>query len=514
MDPMILALRSLRRRLLLVQWARVSVTALLYMFCLACVWLVLTRLFPRLGDPQWVAVGLAFAGLVGASAWAVWRRPSLLKAALEADKRLGLEERLTSSLQLSDQDGPMVQAVHDDARQQLERLNYQREFPLSAPRSVRWLAVPLILYMAGYVLLPTFDLFGHEKRIAEAKAKEAAVRVEAERLREAVRPLREAAELGRADLDGLVKSIESIALGLEKGEVTEKQAVARITNLAKELHERREKLGVQQQTPQDQPDLSKFSITKDMATNFQKGNYAEAAQKLGELKEKLKSDQQSGEEKKKLANELKQLSNLMGGDSSELGKALAELASSMELEEGEGSVAEMEKLELSIEDIQSLLEQLDQMKKCEGKLAECKKKLYCAKCGGMCKGGDCKGVGFLLGEGNGFGEGLGMRGPGRGRGNRIGELPEVDGQYDAQLLPGDMTKGKILAGIMQRAAPTEEAESTIEYTEQALIQVKQQTEEALTREEIPAGAREFVRQYFGSLEPEGQESQTPETSQQ
>ena len=33
-----------------------------------------------------------------ASAWAVWRRPTLLQTAIEADRRLDLDERLTSSL--------------------------------------------------------------------------------------------------------------------------------------------------------------------------------------------------------------------------------------------------------------------------------------------------------------------------------------------------------------------------------------------------------------------------------
>ncbi len=70
------------------------------------------------------------------------------------------------------------------------------------------------------------------------------------------------------------------------------------------------------------------------------------------------------------------------------------------------------------------------------------------------------------------------------------------------MLPGEMTKGKVLASIMRHAAPDENAESTVEYVSEALIQVQQQAEQALTKEEIPPGSREFVRQYFGSLEPE------------
>ena len=122
----------------------------------------------------------------------------------------------------------------------------------------------------------------------------------------------------------------------------------------------------------------------------------------------------------------------------------------------------------------------------------------------MCKGaGQCKGSGM----------GLGLRGPGRGQGNRIGELPKVTTSTDPSLAPGDMTKGKILATIMQRAAPQDGEHATIDYSQQAIVQIQQQSEEALTKEEIPAGAKEFVRQYFGSLEPDNQRAQpTPVTA--
>jgi hypothetical protein len=47
-----------------------------------------------------VAIIVAVGGILFATAFAIWRRPCLLKAALDADRRLGLQERLTSSLQL------------------------------------------------------------------------------------------------------------------------------------------------------------------------------------------------------------------------------------------------------------------------------------------------------------------------------------------------------------------------------------------------------------------------------
>jgi hypothetical protein len=65
-----------------------------------------------------------------------------------------------------------------------------------------------------------------------------------------------------------------------------------------------------------------------------------------------------------------------------------------------------------------------------------------------------------------------------------------------------MTPGKVLSSIMKHSAPDEDQEATAEYVSETIIEVQQAAEEALTKEEIPQGSKEFVRQYFGSLEPE------------
>mgnify|MGYP000218509915 FL=1 len=100
------------------------------------------------------------------------------------------------------------------------------------------------------------------------------------------------------------------------------------------------------------------------------------------------------------------------------------------------------------------------------------------------------------------GSGQGMGGPGSGRGGNVGELPEVQAGLSPTFLPGEMTPGKVLSSIMKHNAPDEDPEATAEYVSQTIIEVQQAAEEALTKEEIPQGSKEFVRQYFGSLEPD------------
>lgn len=84
----------------------------------------------------------------------------------------------------------------------------------------------------------------------------------------------------------------------------------------------------------------------------------------------------------------------------------------------------------------------------------------------------------------------------------MGELPDVQSSFTPTTLPGEMTPGKVLSSIVQHNAPDEDPEATAEFVSDTIIEVQQAAEEALTKEEIPQGSKEFVRQYFGSLEPE------------
>ncbi len=494
MDPLVTALHTIRRRLLITRWTRFTVNALIAASIASLVWLLLTRLFPALGGSELVAATFAVAAVVGATIWTAWKRPSLLNTALEADRRLGLKERITSSLELADSDAPMVRELHADARTQLARLDVRREFPFATPRAIRWLAIPLVLFLLGYVLLPEFDLFNFRERQAEAKARDTAVRVEAERLLAAVQPLRELPAPVDGKFEGIAEGVERIAEGLEAGQVTEKQAVARLANLAKLLEQEREKLAAETPIPKLNGDTAKLSMAKDVANNIQNGDFGKAGEKLQELMQKLKAGELSQESQDQLESDLNELAKMLGGKDSMLGEALADIAAGLKMDDKAALQAALEKLDLSLDDLKSLMAQMEKLRLAQLKCSECEKKLYCAECQGICKG-TCSGSKFAVGP-------YGLRGPGRGRGNQIGELPDVNASYDPKMLPGDMTKGKILASIMQRAAPSEGADSTVEYSEQALVQVKQQAEEALTREEIPPGSREFVRQYFGSLEPE------------
>ena len=150
----------------------------------------------------------------------------------------------------------------------------------------------------------------------------------------------------------------------------------------------------------------------------------------------------------------------------------------------------------------SLLGPSEYCRNCGTKLAECKNGGECTEhdgdhsCSGVCSS--------CAGSGAGFGTGLGMGGPGRGQGNQVGELPETMVGFQPSKPGGPLTKGRMLADVLQKALPEGEAQPTVEYISGAFVEMQQAAEQALTQQEIPRGSKEFVRQYFGAIEPEKQ----------
>ncbi len=533
MPPLMQRLHALRRHIWLGQGLRYAVNALLVAGIAACVWLLAARLFALPGDAAIVASLLFAAGFVAAIGWAIYKRPDIKQAALAADLRLGLRERLTSSLELQGAEGPMVEAVHRDALHHAMNLDAREQFPLVPPRTLRWVAVPVILFGLGYMFLPEFDLFGHQEREAQAKVQLAARELKAKKLSNTAKALKPADPAATEPLARTAQEIESIAEQLRHGEMTEKQAIAKLSNLQDTLATRREALQSSMALPKFPGDASKFGPTKGMADDLANGRAAAAAQKAKELKKKLAEGTLGEDEKKKIAEELKKMSEMLGKNSKigeALAQALAEAGQNLDANSLDGALSAMEDMQLSLEDLASALEQMAKMDAAMAELGEWKQDLmgpsqYCRDCGkklkpcknpgncksecggdhecaGACSAGQCSGSGrgaYRAGIAVSFGNGMG--GPGQGRGSQVGELPDAGGDFKPTVAPGSMTKGKMLANILQKGAPETGGEATAEFVPGAFVEVQQQAENALTKEEIPDGAKEFVRQYFGAIDP-------------
>jgi hypothetical protein len=556
MSPLLQSMHQVRKRLLLQQLVRYSVNCLLAAFVACCILLIMTRLFPTL-DAGLASYGVIVALSFFASAYLTYRsRPNVIQAALEADRRLGLQERFTSSLELESLQGPMVEALHEDAKRHAEGLNVARAFPLKPPQNLRWLALPLILFGAGYLFLPEFDLFGFKDRQVQAKALEEAKRVQADRIKDAAKPLREESEkVSSADLTALATEIERVSEQLRNGEITQKQMLAKLTNLGENLEQQREKLQSTSSLPQLAKEMANLDSTKEMSKSIMNGELGKAAEKAREMQKKMAEGGMTEKEKEKLADELKKMSEALKngttGDNSALSEALAKAAAALSKapsdsgEQNDGKSGE-QAAQLSMEDVASILEQLDKLNTAMKEMSKMQaeqlgKSEFCRSCGtGLkeCKTGnkDCKGCGAgykcsgscgsCSGNGQGWATGQspwkpgqstkfgsGMGGPGRGKGGSTGPLADSNANFVPTVAPGDMTKGKMLADMVQKTAPDGDAESTAQFVSGQIQQQVQEMEQAVTKEEIPLGSRELIRQYFGSIDPNQQDaSSEPATS--
>jgi len=528
LSPLVARLKRLRLRLALRQLLEYWLSGVFFAGLGACFWLAATRLFPVLGDALWAGLAALAAGVAVAAIVAFLRRPNLMQAALAADLRLGLRERLSSSYELAQAEGPMVAALHRDAERHLSRLKDRRDFPLVPRRGLRWFALPFIIFGIGYVLFPELDLFGYRERQVEARQRAEALAAKVEKLNLTADVLRrtnsQSAPAAQAEADQL----KLVAEELQTGKITEKQALARVNSLAEQLQKQREALEENQPQPQ-LAEANKLTVARHVAEALQNGRTSEAAQKLKDLKKKLQDGKISQKQKEALAKDLQSLAEMMGGASKPLNAAVLKALSQADANlSTEDMNAALEAMELSMEDMASVLDQLAKLDSALGRLAEWKSDLlgpseFCRCCGrrigmckhcGNCRGGRCSHCGncglcaacgrslWAAGEADKAGNGMGR--PGMGRGGQVGELPEnVNVDFQPTVLPGGMTQGKMLANMLEKTAPEQGAEPTTDYVSGTFTAVRQEAEQALTKEDIPRGSREFVRQYFGSLETSG-----------
>jgi len=534
MSPLHVPLNRVRKRI----WAQRGLThlsqSLFVTASLACFWLLLCRLFPLLRYEVEGAATILTLGILTAG-WLTYRqRPDIKTAALAADERLGLRERLTSSLELAGLESPMVTAVHRDALHHVGRLNVGRDFPLQPTRATKWLVVPVLLFGIAYIALPEFDLFGYEERALQATVKAQAQQEKAKRLEKVAKALKAPDRVPLEGVNQKALALENLSEELKHGKITEKQALAKVKNLRASMEEEQKALAAKSYLNKTGNKANASPFTKGLSKDLQQGNMAAAKKKMESLQKKLAEGGLSEKERKELATDLKEMSkSLKENGASELdsalASALAKASSALASDSPEGMQSAMESLELSEKELASVLNQLAQLdqamaemkawekgmmgespfcRTCGNKLAACEKGKDCngtcegKACSGTCAGGSCSGggSGYQKGLRIGSGKGLGMGGAGQGEGNRVGDLPDVEVAMTPTMLPGQVNEGKMLASIIQKTTPDEDSEAQIQVMQGSIVQAQQEAEEALTREEIPRGSEEFVRHYFGTLE--------------
>jgi hypothetical protein len=481
---------------------------------------------------------LALAVVASVLAALVWPLPDELIAA-SADRRLGLRDRLGTALELTGGGSRtgMEQAMVGDALGQVEVARPGEAFPFRMTRGMKVAAGLLSLLGAAQLLpIPAWLLSPREKE------DRAFLRREAARIEPVAKKLEEEAQRA-ADVEAkeLAKKMQLLAKEFKRGQLDRKQALVKLEEADRQLEKLSQKLAPPPpKTAAQAADEMSRAARRSLAAKAER-LAAQAAQRgdkraeeqLRKLAEQARKTRDPAA-LKKLAQELAKQQAKAGGArglsadflaqaamalSSEDWDKLSELMESLEDLPSDLSAEELAQLEKDLKELAKALKNtdLDELSKCLGEACS------------SCKSGNCKASAAALKKAmaaygkcigrlklakackacsGGYGMGVG---PGDGKGVLKSGFPgaslyapretKTDGSYTK--LPGQVSpNGPMLVMPGEEpGAPAQSSSSQVPYYE-VIGEYSKAAEEALSKEEVPAGYRGTVREYFQSLQGE------------
>jgi hypothetical protein len=324
-------------------------------------------------DAWWLG-GAAGLGVAVSLLWTLLRGRSELDAAIEIDRRFDLKERVASSLSLPAEaaDTPAGRALLQDAERAVRRLEIDERFKIQVGRSA-WLplapalvAVALVVFVDNQTAQSSVNPTSALTPKAIANSTEPARK----RLTEIVKkaPPKKGLEATKAMLLEVEKELARLA---EK-KLSRKQALVKFNNLAKQLAERREKLGGENELRRQLAGMKNMGRgpADKMVDAMKGGEWEVAKQELQKLQEQLKAGKLDAAAQKELAKQLKQLEQQLAKASTERRQAMDDLAKRIEEQKKHGKLAEAGELQQKLEKMMRQEKQAKQLEQLAQQLAQ------------------------------------------------------------------------------------------------------------------------------------------------
>lgn len=323
----------------------------------------------------WWIGGAVAAGFVVALGWTWLRGRSELEAAMEIDRRFELKERVASSLSLPAEaaETPAGKALLADAVRAIGRLEIDQRFRIQVGRAA-WLPLLPALLVVGLVLF--FDNQTAQSSVDPSTAKLTPQALENSTLalrKKLVERRKEAAKQGLKEAESLLlqmdKNVEKLA---QKKDVDRKQALVKLNDLAKQLNDRRQKLGGEDEFKKQLAGMKNFSKgpAEKMIDAMKTGDWSKAKQEMEKLQAQLKAGKLDANSKKELQKQLSQLQKKMEQAAAEKQQAMNELKKQIEEQKQRGNTAEAGQLQQKLDQMQKQQQQSAQMQQMAQKLAE------------------------------------------------------------------------------------------------------------------------------------------------
>ncbi len=386
-DALTGAVARVRRRELASRLVAIASLDLAVSLSLLAVFLLVSRVF-ALPVADGLAALAALGGtlaLTGLRA-ALTLRLSLFGAAVLADERLLLKERVSSALYLERhpeaiEDPVWGLLVRRDGERALEGAEIARRFPIQPPRAARWILVPAAL-VVGFVFVPPIDILGlGERRQADAAFKRE-VEKKRDDLQKAIEELRRQAA---KPLDSEIqKALEALAAKpLAEGpkdladrpppspDEVKRDALVELSKLEEKLRARLDGENLQglkgalDRLAAGAPGDSQLS--RAVREALQSGKLAAAREELGKLKKELEGLAKKSSEGKLSPEEVEKLQRLaremerLSKDTAllaKLSKSLSGLGGELSAGDFQGAMEGLSGLESELDNLADLLQEL------------------------------------------------------------------------------------------------------------------------------------------------------------
>jgi len=500
---------------------------------LAAAALILVDKYVPLGLQPWAwPAGALGLGLAAATGWAIWRSRGAIDAAIEIDRRFGLKERVSSTLAMSEEErqSEIGEALVTDAIRRVQRIDVREHFAVTPGRQLLLPLAPAVLALLVMILVnPAAD------NPAEGMTESLAAKQQIDKAKKSLQiqlaeRQKEARQEGLKDAQKLLTKLQDeLDKQTAKAPGNKQEAMLKLNDLASQLEKRSRELGgaeaVEKQLRQLR-DMEKGPAEK-LIEALKRGDLANAAKELKELKGKLEAGKLNPEDQRKLARQVQQVQQNLENLVKAHQQAMENLEKKINELRQQGKNDEANKLQQDLAKLQNQLPQMNNLQQMAGKLGQAAQKMQngqlkeaAAMLNGMA--GDLKDLDQQLKEFqllkdalaqleqarrqmgcDGCGgagcercerPGMGM-GPGRGRGPRP-EQAEDTRQFDTQAAT------QATRGAADYAGPTDGPNDKGDFR-QALIPLstadKPKEADPLADVRIPRKYRKLYEEYFNTI---------------
>ncbi len=525
-------LHAFRRRLRRQDSVLFGLRGLCLGLALSILFSLLCRTFPLLSWYPLALLNLICLSLTTLLAllWA-WLRPRPLWAvALTCDRRLGLAERLSTALEIQNgrlTTSPALGAAQlADARQAATSVDLGSGLPIRLPRREALAALTLAVVLGVAVALPNpmEDVLRRQAKVRQAIDREVA---HLEEVKDEVDKLPPGPER-----EALKHTLDELTRELKEGKLTREEALAKLSEAEGELRSLLdEKAAAQKAALQEAAQSLKDSpLTTGIAEALERGDYQAAASLLESFAAE-EGEPLTREEELELARELAQAAEALEDTNPALAKLLREASWAIEAGDIDSARQSLTAACDLLKQTGQRLANQDATGRALAKVQEGKRAI--ARAGEPAEEGTAMAGGAGEGQGpqgSGQQDDQGQPGGGSGQGDPGGNvddsIPEADGQVptntgqdEARVTPyepvyaperpgGQGGEAMPLPGEGQGETeyrevpkpPPEEGEALVPY-DRVYGDYRDAAAHALEHSYIPIGLKEYVRGYFGALEP-------------